>query len=130
MKRILLLLLLLTSVSFLPAQDNNDSKAATPDNSQAGKGQKTIRGCVSRFNGDFILVKQHPAMTYELQSAGKVKLAPYLGQEVEVTGRTWASLSTSSDALNRGGAPSSITLVATSIKTITKDCTERLVPDN
>lgn len=35
---------------------------------------------MSGSNGDFILVKQNPALTYELHSAGKVKLGRYLGQ--------------------------------------------------
>jgi hypothetical protein len=124
-----MLLVLIFSAAGLLAQDNGASNGASPDRPKAAKGQKTVRGCVSRFNGDFILVKQNPAMTYELHSAGKVKLGPYLGQQVEVTGTTSPSLSTSSDALGRGGAPSSITLTATSIKTITKECTEPMVPD-
>jgi hypothetical protein len=124
-----MLLVLIFSAAGLLAQDNCASNGASPDRPKAAKGQKTVRGCVSRFNGDFILVKQNPAMTYELHSAGKVKLGPYLGQQVEVTGTTSPSLRTSSDALGRGGAPSSITLTATSIKTITKECTEPMVPD-
>jgi hypothetical protein len=120
MKHSIPIVLALSAASLL-AQDGDASKPV--------KGQVMVQGCVSRFNGDFILVKQSPAMTYELHSAGKVKLAHYLGQRVEVTGTTSPSLSTSSDALGRGGAPSPITLTATSIKTITKECTEPMVPD-
>jgi hypothetical protein len=123
-----ILLVLVISAGVLLAQDNNSSTATNADNSNAGKGQTTVRGCVSRLNGDFILVKQDPAITYELHSGGKVKLGPYLGQQVEVTGKTSPSLSTSSDSLGRGGAPSSLTLTATSIRTIAKECTEHLVP--
>ena len=125
----MMLLVLVISATVLLAQDNNSSNAASSDNSKLGKGQIMVKGCVSRFNGDFILVKQDPAITYELHSAGKVKIAHYLGQRVEVIGHTSPSLSTSSDALGRGGAPSSITLTATSIKTITKECTEDTVPN-
>lgn len=124
-----MLFVLVLSAAALLAQDNSPSNGANPEHSQDPKGQTTVRGCVSRFNGDFILVKQDPAITYELHSSGKVKLGRYLGQRVEVTGRTSPSLSTSSDALGRGGAPSSLTLTATSIKTISKECTEALVPD-
>jgi hypothetical protein len=122
-----MLLVLLISASVLLAQGNNNG--GSPDNSKPANGQTTVRGCVSRFNGDFILVKQDPAMTYELHSSGKVKLGHYLGQQVEVTGMTSPSLSTSSDSTGRGGAPSSLTLTATSIKTITKECTEHLISD-
>ena len=124
-----MLLALLISASVLLAQDNNPSNGASSDNSKPANGQTTVRGCVSRFNGDFILVKQDPAMTYELHSPGKLKLGRYLGQQVEVTGQTSPSLSTSSDSTGRGGAPSSLTLTATSIKTITKECTEHLISD-
>jgi hypothetical protein len=123
-----MLLILVVSASVLLGQDNNSSNGASPDN-LAAKGQTTVQGCVSRSNGDFIIVKQDPAITYELHSAGKVKLGRYLGQQVEVTGKTSPSLSSSSDSSGRGGAPSSLTLTATSIKTITKECTEPLISD-
>jgi hypothetical protein len=124
-----MLLALVLSVSGLLAQDNSPSNGMNADQSKPQKGQTKVRGCVSRFNGDFILVKEDQGITYELHSGGKVKLGRYLGHRVEVTGKTSPSLSTSSDALGRGGAPSSLTLTATSIKTITNECTERLVPD-
>ena len=124
-----ILLVLVISAGVLLAQDNNPSIAASADNLKAGKGQTTVRGCVSRLNGDFILVKQDPAITYELHSGGKVRLGHYLGQQVEVTGKTSPSLSTSSDSTGRGGAASSLTLTATSIKIITKECTEHLISD-
>jgi hypothetical protein len=128
MKQIMLLVLVISATVVL-AQNNNMPNAATTDNSRHAREQMTVRGCVSTFNGDFILVKQDPAMTYELHSSGKVKLGRYLGQQVEVTGQTSPSLSTSSDSTGRGGAPSSLTLTATSIKTITKECTEHLISD-
>jgi hypothetical protein len=109
---------LLLSSSFLLAQDNNPSQ----QNSKASKGQETIQGCVSRSSGDYILIKQDPGMTYELQSTGKIKLRHYLGQRVEVIGTESPSMSTSSDALARTGAPASVTLTITSIKTIEKEC--------
>jgi hypothetical protein len=116
-----MLLILVISASVLLAQDN------TPHgNSKPAKGQITVQGCVSRSNGDYILVKQDPVVTYELQSSGKKKLGHYLGQQVEVTGTRSPSLSTSSDSFE-GGAPSWVTLTVTSIKTIAKECTEQLV---
>jgi hypothetical protein len=120
----MVLLVLVMSAGVLLAQDNNPSNSATPDNSKLANGLTTVRGCVGRFNGDFILVKQDPGMTYELHGSGKVKVGHYLGREVEVTGRTSPSLSTSSDALGRGGAPSSLMITAISIKILSKECPE------
>jgi len=112
---------LLLSSSFLLAQNSNPSDTSQ-QNSKASKGQETIQGCVSRSSGDYILMKQDPGMTYELQATGKIRLRRYLGQRVEVTGRTSPSMMTSSDALTKTGAPSSVTLTITSIKTIEKEC--------
>jgi hypothetical protein len=110
--------LLLFSGSFLVAQDNNSS-AMGQDSSKAPKGQVTVQGCVSRSSGDFVLIKQDPGITYELQATGKIKLSRYLGQRVEVNGTQSPSMSTSSDAA-RAQAP--VTLTITSIKTIDKEC--------
>ena len=110
--------LLLFSGSFLVAQDNNSS-AMGQDSSKAPKGQVTVQGCVSRSSGDFVLIKQDPGITYELQATGKIKLSRYLGQRVEVNGTQSPSMSTSSDAA-RAQAP--VTLTITSIKTIDREC--------
>jgi hypothetical protein len=118
----------LLSGSFLLAQDSNPS-AAPQHTSKESKGQITVQGCVGRSSGDYILMKQHPAITYELQATGKIKLRQYLGQRVEVTGKESPSMSTSSDSLTKTGAPSSVTLTITSIKTIAPECTVRTVPD-
>jgi hypothetical protein len=111
----------LLSGSFLLAQNSNSSNPSQPD-SKDSRGQITVRGCVGRSTGDYILMKQDPAMTYELQATGKTKLRKYLGQQVEVTGKESPSMSTSSDALARTGSPSSVTLTITSIRTIEKEC--------
>jgi hypothetical protein len=110
---------LLFSSSFLLAQDNT---AMSQDNSADSKGQVVLQGCVSRSSGDYTLMKQNPAETYELQATNKIKLKHYLGQRVEVTGTKSASMSTSSDAIARMGSPSSVTFTITSIKTLDKDC--------
>ena len=117
---------LLLSSSFLLAQNN--SGAASQRNSTNSKGQVTIQGCVSRSSGDYILMKQDPGVSYELQATGKTKLRKYLGQQVEVTGTESPSMSTSSDAINRVGSAAPITLTLTSIRTIDKDCTPSPVP--
>jgi hypothetical protein len=121
MKQVWFALALLLSASFLLAQDSNNTVSRT--SSKDSKGQVTVQGCVSKASGDYILEKQHPAMTYELQATGKIKLSHYLGQRVEVTGTTSPSMSTSSDAIEKMGAPSSVTLTVSSIRTISKECT-------
>jgi hypothetical protein len=99
---------------------------STPSGQQGmkdSKGQVTVQGCVSRSSGDYILMKQDPGMSYELQATGKIKLHHYMGQRVEVTGTESPSMSTSSDTSARAGNPSSLTLTITSIKTLDKECT-------
>jgi hypothetical protein len=117
-------LALLLSGSFLLAQNSNPSNTSQ-QNSKDSKGQVTVQGCVSRASGDYILMNQDPGMTYELQATGKIRLRKYLGQRVEVTGRESPSMMTSSDAMTKTGAPSSVTLTITSIKTIEKECSVR-----
>jgi len=109
--------------SCLLAQNSNSPTGTSPDNSKHAKDQTTVQGCVGRFSGDYILTKQDPAITYELQATGKIRLRQYLGQRVEVTGTEAPSLSTSSDALTKTGSAAPVTLTITSIKTITKECT-------
>jgi hypothetical protein len=111
----------LLASSFLMAQD---SSTMSRDSSKASNGQETIRGCVSRSNGDYILMKEDPAVTYELQATGKVKLSRFLGQRVEVVGTTSPSMGTSSDSSARV-SPSSVTLTVASIKTLAKECSSR-----
>jgi hypothetical protein len=120
MKRMWVFLLLLSSS--LLAQESNPS-ATSQTKSKDAKGVVTLQGCVGRFSGDYILTKQDPAITYELQATGKIKLRHYLGQRVEVTGSEAPSMSTSSDALTKTGSASSVTLTITSIKTISQECT-------
>jgi len=117
---------LLFSGSFLLAQNSNPSNSSQHD-SKVPKGQITVQGCVGRSSGDYILIKQDPAMTHELQATGKMKLRQYLGQRVEVAGKESPSMSTSSDSLTRTGSPASVTITITSIKTIEKECPVRQV---
>jgi hypothetical protein len=115
---------LLLSGSFLLAQ-YGASDNTTQQTRKASKDEITLQGCVGRSSGDYILTKQNPAMTYELQATGKTRLRNYLGQRVEVTGKEGPTMSTSSDALNKTGSASPVTLTVTSIKTIDKECTVR-----
>lgn len=118
MTRVILALLL--SSSCLLAQSN--SGAANPDNSKDSKGQITVRGCVDRRVGDYVLIQQDPGMTYELQGTDKIKVNKYFGQRVEVTGTKLQSLPTSSDSMTNSSAPSPLTIKISSIKTLDKNC--------
>lgn len=113
-------LALLLSGSFLLAQDSAPANPGHQDSNS--KGQVTVRGCVSRSSGDYILMRENPGVTYELQATGKTKLRRYLGQQVEVKGTESPSMSTSSDSSARAGSPSPVTLTVTSITTIAKEC--------
>lgn len=117
-----LIFALLLSTSFLLAQD---SSPTSQDNSKNAKGQVTLQGCVGRSSGDYVLMKQNPVETLELQATNKIKLRHYLGQRVEVTGTKSPSMSTSSDSMARMGSPSPVTLTISSIKTVDKDCSSQ-----
>jgi len=83
-------------------------------------GQVTVQGCVSRSSGDFILIQLDPANTYVLEGTRKIKLDPYLGQQVEVTGTESATMSNSSNFRRRPASP--VTIMVESINTIGKRC--------
>ncbi|HWO34678.1 MAG TPA: hypothetical protein VNO32_38280 [Candidatus Acidoferrum sp.] len=60
-------------------------------------------------------------MAYELQGTHKIRLRNYLGQRVEVTGNESATMSSSSNALNKTGSAAPVTLTVTSIRTVDKE---------
>jgi hypothetical protein len=133
MKTLLFITLLLSGALLLgqngtaanSAAANNDQRTAkdVPDSN----GKVTVTGCVSEFSGDYTLMKDNPAITYELQATGKIRLHNYLGHRVEVTGIQEPSLSTSSDAMAKEGSPSPLTINISSIKTLDKDCSQKPV---
>ncbi|MGA7927230.1 MAG: hypothetical protein WCA20_14730 [Candidatus Sulfotelmatobacter sp.] len=125
--RIIWIAILLLSGSFLLAQDGTAGNTSQR-NSKDSEGQVTVRGCVSRSSGDYILMKQDPGITYQLQATGKIKLRHYMGQRVEATGSESPTMSTSSDAMNKVGSAAPVTLTITSIKILDKECTQRAVP--
>jgi hypothetical protein len=115
---------LLLSGRFLLAHYSTPPSTGQHDATDS-KGQVTVQGCVGRSSGDYVLTKQNPAMTYELQGTHRIRLRNYLGQRVEVTGSESPTMSTSSDAMNKTGSAASVTLTVTSIRTIDKECTVR-----
>ena len=119
--RVVLALVCLSVLATAQAVDANQS-AAGQDHPKKPKDQITVRGCVAKLNTDYILTQPEQGNSYELQGSRKLRLKPYLGQEVEVTGREGPSMSTSSDYLARAGSASPVTITVTSIKTIGKRC--------
>jgi hypothetical protein len=104
-----------------PAATSNQAQDTNNDH-----GQVTVRGCVGIENGDYVLTKQDPANTYQLQKAEKVKLKKYLGQRVEITGKTTETIPSSEDEINgRAGSASPVTIMVKSIRTISKQCESR-----
>lgn len=125
MKTTFLLVLLCVGIlaaaqSTNPTQSDNASQHA----SKKAKGQVTVRGCLGKSSTDYILTQPDQGNSYELQGSRKLRLGPYLGQQVEITGSESPSMSTSSDFLTRSGSPSPVTITVASIKTIQKRCSE------
>jgi hypothetical protein len=116
-----LLFVLLLSATAILAQDNNPAA----EHSKHVKSEITVQGCVGRASGDYVLMKFDPAVTYQLQATGKLRLRKYLGQRVEVTGHESPTMSTSSDFLTKTGSASPETITISSIKTLDKECSAR-----
>jgi hypothetical protein len=104
---------------------SSQSQSTNPPDKSADHGQVTVRGCLSRANGDYILMQQNPGNTYELQASDKEKLGSHLGERVEITGTKSPTMETSSDALAKQGSASPVTITVTSIRMISKECRTR-----
>jgi hypothetical protein len=112
----------LLAASFLWAQSGPSSSRQVANNNR--EGSVTVRGCVSKLNGDYVLVKENPGNTYQLQG-GQISLKSYLGKRVEVTGTESPTLSTSEDAINKTGNASPVTIAVQSIHTLAAECENR-----
>jgi hypothetical protein len=104
------------------AQANANPQNANQEHSKKANDEVTVTGCLGRANTDYILTQPNQGNSYQLERSRKLKLGPYLGQEVEVTGSEYPSMSTSSDFLARTGSASPVTIRVTAIKTIQKRC--------
>lgn len=122
-KTIILLAMLCAGVAAMPqTTSSTQSGGGDQHHSKKSKDEITARGCLGKQNSDYILTQAEEGNSYELERSRKLRLAPYLGQEVEVTGIESPSMSTSSDFLARTGSASPVTIRVTSIKTISKRC--------
>jgi hypothetical protein len=124
MRRLLVVLML--SSGFLLAQSSNPG-ANDQSMSKDSNSQVTMQGCVDRERGDYVLIQQSPAATWELQGTGKIKINKYFGQRVEVTGTKVTSLPTSSDSMTGSSSPSPVTIMVSSVKVLDKSCASHQV---
>ena len=110
---------LLFSGGWLVAYANQGKSQEPPKNQN---GQVTVRGCVSRSSGHYILLQSDPSNSYVLEATGTTDIGHYLGQQVEVTGiESHTSPTTSHPIRETGGGPQ-VTIVVDSINTISKRC--------
>jgi type 1 fimbria pilin len=113
MKKIAIALVALFVGNSLVAQTNPVGSSAH------SKGQVTVQGCVGRSSGDYVLMQFDPGNSYVLHSAGNVKLADYLGQQVKVIGTQSSTVNDTSDS---GRSAPSVTIVVNSITPIANEC--------
>ena len=112
------------AVSVLVGQSDAKQPNSASRNPSSSRGDITVQGCVARSTGYYILMRTDPGSTYNLEEGSrKVRLASYLGEQVEVTGWESPQLSNSSSVFYRT-APGAVTVMVTSIKTIARRCTE------
>jgi len=121
-KATVVLILLCAAVSFAQTTDSSQSSTASQQHSKKAKDDITAKGCLTKSSTDYILTQPDVGNSYMLQGSRKMRLGPYLGQEVEVTGVESPSMSTSSDYLTKTGAASSVMITVHSIKSIAKRC--------
>ncbi len=125
LKRFLLFGLLFAVGLAMAQGDSHQSTADTKAPSKKSKSDVTVQGCITIVNGDYVLSQFDPGNAYVLERANhKVKLEGHLGQQAEVTGWKRPTLGTSSDSLNRFGAPAPVTIMVTGIQTLGRECGE------
>lgn len=121
--------LMLVALCMTLSASGQESTASPPNANphpapKKAKDEITVQGCLSRSNTDYILIQPDKGNSYQLERSHKLRLAPYLGQQVEVTGPQSPSMSTSSDYLARSGSASPVTIRVREIKTIQKRCSD------
>lgn len=140
MRHLLLFSILLLGTSWMAAQSSTGAgQSSTPDQgaaqgsagSQAGYGQgstqagaqtgneqKTVTGCLSQANGQYMLTT-HKGMTYQL-AGDSSELANHVGHEIKVTGtESGAGASANASGQTSANGP---TLEVSSMKHISKTC--------
>jgi hypothetical protein len=121
-KKVIALLTLGISLGVAAQTGNGQASGADQQASKKNKDVITVRGCLAKQNSDFILLQADQGNSYQLARSHKVSFGSYLGQQVEVTGRQYPSMATSSDYLSRSGVASPVTIRVRTIKTIAPRC--------
>jgi hypothetical protein len=121
LKQLTFMLALCASIS-LAAQTGANQAANSDQKSKKHKDEITVQGCVSKQNSDYILMQPDPGNTYQLEKSHKMRLAKYLGRQVEIVGTEYPTMATSSDYLARSGVASPVTLRIRTIKTVADRC--------
>lgn len=132
MRNLMLFSVLLLGSSWMAAQTTTTGQgAAGQDNgygqtqqSQTATGsQKTVTGCLSQANGQYVLTSRK-GMTYQL-TGDSAELANHVGHEVKITG-TESGAGASANAGSNGMGQTSAngpSIDVSSVKHISKTCT-------
>jgi hypothetical protein len=112
MRNLLLFSVLLLGASWMAAQTTTQSQTATGT-------QKTVTGCLSQANGQYMLTSRK-GTTYELTGDSSV-LANHVGHEIRVTG-TESGAGASANAGTGDASANGPTIEVSSVKHISKTC--------
>jgi Protein of unknown function (DUF5818) len=113
-----ILALLLCAVWAVAQQGYPSSQTTTPSSS----GQTTIKGCLSRSDGEFALTDTS-GTSYKL-TGDTAKLSDHVGHEVQIKGTTTDANATPG-AASAAGAAARPTLDVTSMKHISETCSSK-----
>jgi hypothetical protein len=132
MRNILLFSVLLLGASWMAAQNSSGTGQSGSEQTgaqqsggygqtpagQASATQKTVTGCLSQANGQYVLTS-HKGMTYQL-AGDSSELANHVGHEVKVTGsESGAGASANASGQASANGP---TIEVSSLKHISKTC--------
>lgn len=129
MRHLLLFSILLLGTSWMAAQSSTGTGQATPDQgtysqnsaqtgAQTGNSQKTVIGCLSESNGQYMLTSKK-GMSYQL-TGDSSELANHVGHEIRVTGTESGTGATAN--ANGQTSANGPTIEVSSMKHISKTC--------
>ena len=120
-KTLMLAMALLMSAAWLTAQESSQTGSAQTGG--AGTGQTTVQGCLQGSSGSYTLTSDS-GTAYQLQG-DSAKLSKHVGHEVQITGSTYGTGSSSCAMSANAGAStggSQQTLTVSDVKHISKTC--------
>jgi Protein of unknown function (DUF5818) len=138
MRNLLLFSVLLLGASWMAAQTSSgtgqsgagqtgaDQSGYGQTAGQAGGTQKTVTGCLSQANGQYVLTS-HKGMVYQLNGDSS-ELANHVGHEIKVTG-TESGAGAAANASGQASA-NGPTIEVSSMKHISKTCKTAGTTDN